>query len=125
MALQVIPTQSYLYSEPFGVKGLAFIVLSQMIRDSLVSLDFAYTPAAAQSLRNAAKKIRETTGETFTFEKMGNEYREVSYPVTRTMKDGSARTFTITRQFLATEAIRVTFVQAEADAAIAADETSK
>jgi hypothetical protein len=121
MALQIIPTQDYAVSEPFGVRGLAELILRAMVNDQTISLDFAYSPAAAQSLRKAASKLKDSDGVTFTFERMGDTYREVSYPVTKRKSDGSASTFQITRQYLNVAAIRVTNVQAEADAAIAAD----
>lgn len=108
--------------EPFGVKGLAELTLRTLDNEGRTTALFAYTPAAAQSLRNAAKRITESNGRTFTFEKLGREYREVSYSIARTLKNGTAKTINVTRRFLTVEAIRVTFVQNEADAAMLADD---
>lgn len=121
MALTIIPTQDYLVSEPFGIKGLAELILRNMLAQGTIVLDFEYSAASGQSLRKAAAKIKDADGFGFTCEKQGNEYREVSYPVTRTKKDGTISTVTITRRFLNVEAIRVTNLSAEADAAIAAE----
>jgi hypothetical protein len=111
-------------AEPFGVKGLAELTLRSLLNDGATVAYFAYTSASAATLRKAGEKIREATGNTFTFEKLGKSYREVSYPVTRTLKNGEAKTMTITRSFLNVEAIGVTFVQNATDAAIAADDAS-
>jgi hypothetical protein len=111
-ALQILATQDYAYSEAFGVKGLAELILRNLLASGETFLDVAYSPANAAKLRKAAEKIRESTegAATFSFTKEGNEYREVTYAVTRNNKSHS-----ITRQFLITEAIRCTSVQNEAD----------
>ena len=108
-------------AEPFGVKGLAELTLNALLLNGTVEAVFTYTSSAAQQLRSAASRITEKTGNTFGFEKLGKSYREVSYPVTRTLKSGESKTVTITRRFLNVEAMRVTFVQNEAAAAIEAD----
>ena len=124
MAIQLLSsfdTDGYI-AEPFGVKGSAELTLRSLMGEGQTEAFFSYSQAASQSLRNAGKRITEATGNTFVWEKLGREYREVSYPVTRTLKDGTSKTVTITRQYLNVEAIRVTFVQNEAAAAIEADE---
>lgn len=126
MALNLVPLpiRDYAYTEAFGVKGAAELFLRAMIAAGTPELHVSYTPANSTALRNAAKRIRESDGLTFGFEKCGDTYREISYPVTRTLKDGVTKTTEITRSFLNVEAIRVTAVQAEADAAIAAEQDS-
>jgi hypothetical protein len=123
MALNLVPLAiaEYLYSEMFGQKGLAEMILRFIISQGTPVTDFPYSTANAAALRKAAVKVKETTGETFTFTKQGNSYREVVYNVTRGKGTDKEKTVTMQRKFLNVEAIRVTFVQAEADAAIAAD----
>ena len=103
------------YREPFGVKGAAEYFLRNLHESGEVFAVVEYSPAVAQSLRNAAKKTA-AEGLTFTFEKIGRSYRDVVYNVTR-----GEKTYEIHRKFLNTEGIVVTSVQNEADAAIAAD----
>jgi len=123
MALEMISKRDYVHSEPFGVKGMAEVILRAMIAGTMDHvLDFAYSSSNGQSLRKAGAKLREELGATFTFEKCGNDYRSVTYTVARTTKSGRV-SHEITRQFLNVEAIRVTYVQGEADAAIEADAT--
>jgi hypothetical protein len=121
MALTLIDTRDYAHTEEFGVKGMAEIILRAMVAGVYGhTLDFAYSSSNGQSLRKAGAKLREEMGATFTFEKCGNDYREVTYTVARDTKNGKVQ-HDITRKFLNVEAIRVTYVQAEANAAIAAD----
>jgi len=123
IGLTLLPSDStFDYVEPFGVKGLAELMLRNLEASGEAYIYVAYSSGNAQKLRKAADKIREASGSTFTFEKCGNEYREVSYAVTRTSKKtGATSTHEIKRQFLNVEAIKVTSVQNETDAAITAD----
>jgi hypothetical protein len=127
MALNLVPlaVSEYLYSELFGTKGMAEMILRWIIAQNQPVTDFPYSAANSAALRKAALKVKETTGETFTFTKEGNSYREVVYDVTRGKGTDKEKTVTMSRKFLNVEAIRVTFVQAEADAAIAADTASE
>src|SRR5207342_22945 len=89
--------------------------LRNLVASGEASFDVAYSPANAAKLRKAAEKIREASegATTFQIQKCGNEYREVTYTVSRQTKSGKV-SHEITRKFLNTEAVRVTSVQNEA-----------